>query len=152
MPQILNKYEGTREQYPYSWGVAHHNFILTSLPKKTSTGFYVVNVKYTVTTYRLESADQHVSLFSTNEDKNVSSFQGTHIAEFGFVTSSKPTANYVSGIATDLTPAQLEFLFKRPGVEYTITTVGTTAPTEIAANLALLDAQSIDPDTLDDSA
>lgn len=156
MPNIVSKYEGEKAVYPYTYGVAYHNLFFTSAPNpqqaKTSTGNMVVKVDYIVTGYRLESADQHPSLFSTNEDKNISSFQGACLGKWAFYTSTRETIDYISGLIPEFTSAQLKSLFARPGVSYLKSTVGTTDPAEINPFLTLLDSKSIDPDTLDDSA
>ena len=156
MANIVNNYEGEKAIFPYTYGVAYHNLFFKSVPNpsqaKTLTGHTVVKVEYIVTTYRLESADQHESLFSTNEDKNISSFQGACIGKWGFFTSTRETADYISGIITDMTAAQLKSLFTRPGVVYVESTVGTTDPAESAPILQLLLSKAIDPDTLDDTA
>lgn len=155
MSNIVSKYEGEKAVFPYDFGTAYHNIFYTSAPNPsqatTSTGNRVVKVEYIITGYRLESADQHPSLFSTNEDKNISSFQGVCLGKWGFFTSTKETSDYISGLIPELTPAQLTSLFVRPGVSYLQSTVGTTDPSEIAPFLQLLQSKSIDPDTLDDS-
>lgn len=151
MPQIVANYDGQYERYPYTWGSAYHNFKFEALGRKTQEKYDVVKIDYYVTTYRISGADQHPSLFSTNEDKHISSFQGSKIAHFSFYTSTKPTAGYISGFLTDFTTSELEFMFKRPGTKYVQSTAGTTDPVEMAANIQALEAISIDPDTLDDT-
>ena len=156
MANIVSKYEGEKAVFPYDYGTAYHNLFYTSAPNpsqsKTSTGNNVIRIEYFVTGYRLESADQHPSLFSTNEDKQISSFQGAYLGKWVFYTSTKETSDYISGLIPEFTAAQLTSLFARPGVSYLQSTVGTTVPSEIAPFLQLLESKSIDQDTLDDSA
>jgi hypothetical protein len=150
MAQIINKYKGNLVPTSHVFGTATHNLILRSTVYKTRQGFPVVRVEYKVSTYRLEGGDQHPSLYSTDADKHVSSFQSANIAEFAIVTSTK--TNYLETLTdSSLTSSILTEIFRRPDNQLVIRNDGTTAPTELAPILASLQAIAIDPETLDDT-
>ena len=148
MPQIINKYEGNKVAYPYTWGTAYYNYVVTSLPKKTTSGVPAARVEFIVSTYRIEGGDQHQSLFSTNEDKHVSSFQGNRIAYFSIVTSTK--TGYLDTLIDGYTDVQLQAIFQRPGVVISQREVGTSDLSEIAPYLAEMQLAAIPADTLSD--
>ena len=151
MPQIVNKYEGNLVATSYVFGEATHDLVITSTASKSQEGYPVVRIEYKISTYRLHAGDNHPSLFSTDGDKMVSSFQGTYTGEFTVITSTKP--GYLETImeAPLNDSAILTSVFQRPEVALVISNDGTTNPSEMAPILASIHAIAIDPETLDDT-